>query len=236
MAAPATTDNPDTSGRDGGWRVKADTIVCDNRFADRSAARIAFDAEPDVRCVERTLRGEPGAFGRLYQRHVEGVYNFVHFRVRDDRVAEDLTQDVFVNALRGLPQLRDPARFRPWLLRIAHHRVLNHWRARSGAPDEVELPADDDPATSPPGLLAAAADGPLASLERRLDADDIAAALGTLTDLQKQVVALRFIAGLSVAETADAMDRSVSAVKNLQHHALHALRRRLGAVPPRVDA
>lgn len=217
--------------------MKADTIACDNRVADRPAGRLGFEPEPEARCVERALRGEPGAFGRLYQRHVEGVYAFVQFRVRDDRVAEDLTQDVFVNALRGLPQLRDPARFRPWLLRIAHHRILNHWRARSGAPDEVELPAEDDPAAPPlPAQLAAAGDGPLASVERGLDADAMRAALATLTDLQQQVVALRFVGGLSVAETAHAMDRSVSAVKNLQHHALRALRRRLEAAPPRIDA
>lgn len=181
------------------------------------------------------MRGEPGAFGRLYQRHVDAVFNFVHFRVRDEAMAEDLTQEVFINALRGLAQLRDHDRFRPWVLRIAHHRVLNHWRSQAAMPVAAELPADDgsDRQPLPPGAVTE--DDALARLELRQAAEDVELALGRLTDLQRQVVGLRFVAGLSVAETADAMGRSVNAVKNLQHHALHALRRHVGAGTTRVS-
>ncbi len=64
--------------------------------------------------------------------------------------------------------------------------------------------------------------------EASLDRGHIMAATARLTDLQQQVIALRFSAGLSIRETAEVMQRSEGAIKNLQHHALRALRRELG--------
>ncbi len=176
------------------------------------------------------MRGEPGAFGRLYQRHVEAVYNYVYFRVRDEAAAEDLTQDVFVSAFKGMTQLKAEDKFKHWLLRIAHNRVLNHWRSRSTGLGRSELPIDGNgDAGQGPTHAALADDGQMAAAEIRLAAGDVLAALGQLTELQRQVIALRFVAGLSVAETAAVMERSAGAVKNLQHHALATLRLHAGA-------
>lgn len=175
--------------------------------------------------VERAMRGEPGAFDLLYQRHVEAVFNYVLFRVRDVTVAEDLTQDVFMNAYKNIAQLRRQDRFGHWLLRIAHNRVLNHWRAQSARPRITELDREGE-ASSTLEAAAMTADA-FQALEARLSAEDVLGATRRLTDLQRQVIALRFVAGLSVAETATAMDRSIGAVKNLQHHALAALRQQL---------
>lgn len=199
----------------------------------RAAAGSAADPEPGAarerQWVARAVRGEPGAFGQLYRQHVDRVYHYVYFRVRDERLAEDLTQDVFVNALRGVASLRDEEKFVNWLLRIAHNRVSNHWRARAAGPDWAELAAQDAD-ESPPDL--AAEDEALSRVERREDAAGLLARVAELTELQRQVIALRFVAGLSVAETAELMQRSDNAVKNLQHHALRALRRGVGAATP----
>ncbi len=178
---------------------------------------------PEHQLVRRAVHGEEGAFGQLYERHVEGVFNYVYFRVREEALAEDLTQDVFVRAFRGISGLRSQERFVAWLMRIAHNRVLNHWRDQSARPLPDALSAGGEP-----GAVAAnTTPDPIEDLETRLTADAVLAATGELTDLQQQVIALRFVKGLSVAETAAIMQRSQSAVKNLQHHALVALRRQL---------
>jgi len=194
----------------------SDTAVGESTAADR-----------DLALAARAIRGDPGAFGQLYQRHADGVFSYVTFRVRDTALAEDLTHDVWLTALDHIGELRSPAHFRTWLLRIAHHRVLNHWRSEASQPlsaDRLPTGIDDDSLQT-----IAVEDESLTTVAERLDAAGVLAATGRLTDLQQQVIALRFVAGLSLAETATAMDRSVNAVKNLQHHALAALRRHMDA-------
>ena len=200
----------------------------DALLAEELSQALPVETATDRRLVELAVRGEPGAFGQLYQRHVDGVYNYVCFRVRDEALAEDLTQDVFVSALKGIGGLRERHKFGHWLLRIAHNRVLNHWRAETARPEEpgwmASTPGGDRGRASTQALMDSRASE---EMERRLAVDDVMTASARLTDLQQQVIALRFVSGLSVAETADAMGRSVGAVKNLQHHALAALRRQL---------
>ncbi len=182
-------------------------------------------AGEEVTLAARAVRGEPGAFGQLYQHHVDGIFNYVLFQVRDEALAEDLTQDVFVSALRHVRELQAPDRFRAWLMAIAHRRVLNHWRDSAIRPVPADrLNASEDAPEAQFGTI----DDDLEAVAAHLDGSVVLAATTDLTDLQRQVIALRFVAGLSLAETAEAMDRSVNAVKNLQHHALAALRRRLG--------
>jgi RNA polymerase sigma-70 factor (ECF subfamily) len=188
------------------------------------------DMSQEQRLVERAAQGDRAAFGQLYQRYLDDVYAYVHFRVQDTALAEDLTQDVFVGVWRALPSFRWQGSLAPWLLRCAHNRVANHWRQTGRRPGQVPLPGDDERETDgpplPPDLQ------PLAELDLRLTTAEVEAAMERLTDLQRQVIALRFGAGLSLAETAEAMSRSLNAVKNLQHHGLAALRRHL--VQPEV--
>lgn len=182
--------------------------------------------------VERAQAGDRAAFGQLYQRYVDDVYAYVRLRVRNDAVAEDLTQDVFMNAFRGLPGFRWQGAFVPWLLRCAHNRVANHWRSVGRRPDQVMLPSEED-GDRPMPELACDPEPVDESLDLQLGAEQVNAAMVRLTDLQQQVIALRFGAGLSLAETAEVMSRSQNAIKNLQHNALAALRRNLPAPEPR---
>jgi RNA polymerase sigma-70 factor (ECF subfamily) len=177
--------------------------------------------------VQRAARGDQAALTILYQRYVDHVFAYVQLRVQDEALAEDLTQDVFVSAFGALPRFRWQGSLAPWLLRCAHNRVANHWRRAGRRPELVSLTHEED-GEERAGLLALDPDV-ADTVAARLTTDQLLAVVGRLTELQQQVVALRFGAGLSLNETAEVMDRSVNAVKNLQHHAVAALRRHLQA-------
>lgn len=181
--------------------------------------------------VEQAKAGDRQAFGRLYQQHVDRVYSFVAFRVRDAELAEDLTQEVFVQALRALEGYDWRGSIAPWLLRIARNTVTDHWRRRARRPERplsaVEF-GDEDDEHGRAGRLAAELDpADLARADLVLDRELVVSAARSLTELQQQVLALRFASGLSIRETADVMGKTEGAIKNLQHHAVKALRRQL---------
>ena len=179
----------------------------------------------DTALVEAAGRGDRGAFELLYRDYLSLVYRAVLFQVRQRELAEDICQEVFLQAYRSLGELRDPERFRVWLLRIAQNRIRNHWRdqSRRPAPPVDREPADLSVSTEP---------DPRATAEQLLLSQDVLQAMERLTALQRQVVTLRFIVGLSAAEAGAILDRSENAVHNLQHHGLAALRKHLSPPDP----
>ena len=106
------------------------------------------DVADERSVVEAARAGDADAFGLLYERYVDRVYSFVLFRVRDSNVAEDLTQDVFVQVLRGLDGYDWRGTLAPWLLRIARNTVIDHWRRIARRPERplsaVEADAECD--------------------------------------------------------------------------------------------
>lgn len=171
------------------------------------------------RLVAAAIGGDREAFGQLYHQHAQTVYRYALFRLGDPEVAGDVTQDTFVRAYRAIGSLRGPATFRGWLLRIANRQVANHLRTLSRRPKQAELPERSYAMPAP--LI----DDPGEAMDRSLRLHHVLEASKGLTELQQQVIALRFISGLSVNETAAIMRRSPVAVRNLQFHAIAALRR-----------
>jgi len=157
------------------------------------------------------------AFAPLYARYLDSVYRYCYRRLGSKEAAEDATSLVFAKALTSLPAYRDGS-FGGWLFAIAHNVVADGYRRaarRSDRPlDAVGEPLDDRPS---PEELAVAAD------ERR----SVRALLAELPADQRRVVELR-LAGLTGAEIAAALARSVPAVKMLQLRAMTRLRQRLG--------
>ena len=197
------------------------------------------DAE-ERRLVERAAGGDTRAFGELYQRYVDRVYSYVQFRVRDPALAEDLTQDVFVQMMRALGGFDWRGSLAPWLMRITRNTVIDHWRKQGRRPERAvsRTEAADDEENG--GRLDRLVDeqGAL-EVERAaasLDWARLAEASERLTALQRQVVALRFGSELSIRETAQVMERSEGAIKNLQHHALRALREALSDMENRGES
>lgn len=168
--------------------------------------------------IRRAQAGNREAFARLYQEHVQAIYRYIVVRVSDEQLAEDLTGDVFTKALRGLPAYQDSGSpFLAWLYSIAHARVVDEYRKRDRRPSEVDV--DDQPVAYDANL-----DGDMAQAQLR---EVLQAVLVHLTEEQQQVIALRFVEGLSLEETAQAMGKNANAIKALQHRALRALAGRL---------
>ncbi|MFN2115730.1 MAG: RNA polymerase sigma factor [Anaerolineae bacterium] len=188
-------------------------------------------AGDEQRLVRLAQSGDSQAFGRLYQRYIDRVYSFVLFRVRDPQLAEDLTQEVFIQTLRGLESFDWRGSMAPWILRIARNTVVDHWRRsarRAEQPWSAVEPGDTDDESSRIESVAEEMErSEMARAEMALDRERVSLAAEQLTELQQQVLALRFAAGLSIRETAEVMSRSEGAIKNLQHHALRGLRRAL---------
>jgi RNA polymerase sigma-70 factor (ECF subfamily) len=180
----------------------------------------------DEAAVERLVgdaqAGDPRAFGRLFDQYHASVYRYIVSRVHRPSDAEDLTQLVFVKALEALP--RYEARgipFGGWLFRLARNAVIDHVRTHR---DHVGL----ESASERPGGDA----GPDEIVAVRQAFDEVAAALEALTDEQREVIALRFFAGLSAREAAAVMGKQEGTVRGLQFRAIAAMRRTLGIEDP----
>ena len=179
------------------------------------------DAESLVRAAQE---GNLSAFGQVYEAYYLRVYRYAAARVGQGAEAEDVAQEVFVKALGSLHKFTFTGPpFAAWLFRIAHNLIIDrarHMKAASAATSGPPAPLDD-------ALSLAGGENVEEQALRSLDMEAVREALGQVTKLQRQVIELRFIAGLSLAETAAVMGRKENAVKALQHSALGALRRLL---------
>jgi len=169
--------------------------------------------------IARAKEGDRDALRFLYIRYSDNVYGYVRSIVRDDREAEDLTQQVFMKLMTVIVKYQDHGvPFSGWLLRLARNATLDHLRRRRPTPIE-ELPEigaheDDEDA--------------------RDRARDLHAALATLPEEQRNVMIMRHVVGLSPPEIAERMGRTESSIHGLQHRGRRALQlelSRLGSAP-----
>jgi RNA polymerase sigma-70 factor (ECF subfamily) len=170
------------------------------------------------RLVDEARAGDPGAFGQIFDHYHEPVYRYIVSRVHRPTDAEDLTQLVFVKALEALPRYESRGvPFGGWLFRLARNAVIDFVRTRHEHAD-LDAAAGHATGEAPPDEQA--------MTRQMLDA--VRAALEELTDEQREAIALRFFAGLSAREAAEAMGRQEGTVRGLQFRAIAALRRQLG--------
>jgi RNA polymerase sigma-70 factor, ECF subfamily len=170
------------------------------------------DFENDL--IAAAKDGSRDAFAQIYETHVDRVYAYLLSRLRQASDAEDVTADVFIRAMKGLNKYKPQGKpFIAWLIRIAHNESVNYVkkRARRQETPIVEVPSDSD--------------GPEELTLQKASAGEIVDAMEDITELQREVLQLRFAAELSIDETAESMDRTAGAVKFLQFSALRALRR-----------
>jgi len=171
--------------------------------------------------VRRAQNNDKEAFAAIYEGYFDRVYRYIVLKTGNRTEAEDLTQTVFVKALDNISRFQwRGTPFAAWLFRIARNQVIDHFR-KSSKRASSELPEQ----------LADDADGPQVTAERNSEIERMVAATRDLTELQREVINLRFAAGLSIAEVARLMDKKENAVKALQHSAVGALRRALAVEP-----
>lgn len=186
--------------------------------------------------VDLAQRGDAQAFGQLYEEYVDVVYRYVYVRVGSRHLAEDITSETFLKALRRLDaftwQGRDIA---AWFVTIARNLITDHHRAgrtRLEITTDELLGADAGDRDGGAGLPRSSSPGPEdAALERSRD-ERLVAAVRCLKPEQQECVVLRFFHELSLAETAEVLGRSEGAVKQLQLRAVRALAGILGEDRP----
>jgi len=174
-----------------------------------------LDGRSERPLVDAARTGDEGAIAELYNAYFPRVYRYMLARTGNVGDAEDLTEDVFIRVLDALGRFEwRQAPFSAWIFRIAHNAIVSHQR-RDGARGRQAplLPT-----------LPVKAQGPEEMVEARLTLDEVMRATENLPDAQRQVIALRFGAGLSVAETARALGKGEGNVKVIQHKAIAKLR------------
>ncbi len=182
---------------------------------------MTIDDEAVERLVAAAKAGDPEAFGSLFDVYYGPVYRYVASRVGRPSDAEDLAQLVFVKVLESLPRYEQRGvPFGGWLFRLARNVVIDHVRTRR---EHVTLDVIVEKSTDD--------QGPDELAVLRQEMDSIAHALRRLTPEQREAVELRFFAGLSAKEAAEAMGRQEGTVRGLQFRAIAALRRELGIAP-----
>lgn len=176
--------------------------------------------DPDLALVRQfRATGSPAVFEILFRKYQTTVFSFVS-RMVNGEDAYDLTQEVFVRALRSLPSFSGGCKFRTWLLTIARHVCLNHLRDRRLRLGLEAGSLDEDPDT--PGFIGEPLD-PAADITRIVEVRELQRTvdqvLALLTDEQRLLITLRDLQGLSYEEIAQIMDLSLVNVKSKLHRA-----------------
>ena len=166
----------------------------------------------------RAQERDQGALAVLYERYFDRIYRYCLARIGNVNEAEDLTEEVFLRMLKAIDSFKwQPNGFEPWLFRIAHNLLVDSLRKKTY--QITYLPILAGSVLNYPSFEE--------KLDQKWDEEELAQAVGQLTVAQRDVITLRFAAGLSLAETAEILGKQVGNVKVLQHNALIALRRLL---------
>ena len=170
---------------------------------------------------------DPAALELFYERYFDRIYGYVRRLLREEHLAEDLTQDIFMHVWRSLPSYDPERELRPWVFTIATNKVRDWWRSRRHVEAQREMTVED----SERGISAAdPARGPAESLQ----ADDVSTmveeAIDDLPEIARTTLVLRYYEGLSFEEIGHMVNRNETAVRKRYSRALDELRSRLGHV------
>ncbi len=165
--------------------------------------------------VDLAVQGDAEAFGQLYDHYVGGIYRFVYYRVGSAQLAEDLTSETFVRGLRAISRFSWQGKdFGAWLTTIARNLITDHFKSSRS---RLEIVSDSVPETrsSPP----TPEDEVLSLVSNAM----LLEAVNALPEEQRDCILMRFMQGLTIAQTAAALGRSEGAVKQLQLRAVRRL-------------
>ncbi len=167
--------------------------------------------------IARARRGNAEATSALYSRYYQCIYRYFYYRCGDPQTAEDLTAEVFLKMVEAIPYYRiETTPFHAWLFQIARNLAIDHYRRTSAHPvsaihEDMDLSGPDVERT----------------LETNLTCQGLAAALSRIDETQRDVLLMRFIEGMPIAEAARVLHKTEDAIKALQRRGLTALRQLL---------
>jgi RNA polymerase sigma-70 factor (ECF subfamily) len=165
--------------------------------------------------VHAAQAGDTDAFASLYDRYVDVVFRYVLFRVGDRELAEDVTSETFLRALRRIGTVSYQGRdVGAWFVTIARNLVLDHVKSSRFRLEVTAADVSDNKQVQV---------GPEQQVMSNVTRAALLACIDQLGDDQRECIVLRFLQGLSVAETAKIMNRNDGAVKALQHRAVRRL-------------
>ncbi len=181
-------------------------------WGDGALAASSEDSEDDrsrlIALVELARGGDVEAFGMLYDHYQAQVYRFLYYRTRSAPLAEDLTSETFFRALRRVKDFRWQGKdFGAWLMTIARNLATDHFKS-----GRARLETSTEDMSRHDTLTQGTEDAVMAGLTHEL----LLEALAELPAEQRDCLVMRFLQGLSIAETAAVLERSAGAVKQLQ--------------------
>ncbi len=168
--------------------------------------------------VKAAQAGNRTSFERLADKYYDAIFRMAYYRTQNRMDAEDITQDVFIKAYKGIGRLTDANRFKGWLFQIGINRVRDFHRRKKFV--RLFKPLPDDAVEMQPDQIESANPGPYELLRRQRFHRESEMFLARLTKIEKNVFMLRFFDQLRLSEIATALQRSESTVKTHLYRAL----------------
>jgi len=170
--------------------------------------------EVNTDLIKRAQTGDAEVVTALYEQYYQDVFRYLYYRVGDRHIAEDLASEVFLRMLRFIGGFNPPsASFQSWLFQIARNLSIDYHRSRNL---REHLPLNEDMPTS--------AYSPDHSADNHLTSEILQKALSCLNNDQRDVILMRFVAGMPIVEVARTLHKSEDAIKGLQRRGLAALK------------
>ena len=167
----------------------------------------------DEQVIKQVKSGDAEAYGMLYEQYAEVIFRYVYSHLESRLDAEDLTEEIFLRAWRALPKYDERGLpFSAFLFRIARNSLIDYYRQRKSVQsiEDIELQSHEP--------------GPEEMVDTHITNHHLRDTIAKLREDYRNVLIFRFLSGLSPEETAQVMQRSVGAIRVLQHRALSALK------------
>lgn len=171
--------------------------------------------EEEQLLISTAKKGDRDAFGRLYGHYHPAIYRFVVAKVSFRHEAEDITHEVFLKAWKSLPSYKEKGfPFSSWLYRIARNRVIDHYRTKKSDSD-IDNVSDE---------FVRIVDDIEESIDHLIDFERVKEKLNQLSSDQQDVLILKFVEDMEIAEIAGILNKKEGAIRIIQHRALNKLK------------
>lgn len=186
--------------------------------------------QADAVLARRAALGDREAFREIVESHKQRMYTVARSVIRDGALAEDIVQEAFIKAYRGLPEFRGDSRLSTWLYRITYLAAIDTQRQQVR---HLQLATELHQSTAAAAVTREHGESALHTTQLRQDIDR---AMTTLSPFEQTVFTLRHLQNFKLKEIAVVVDRSEGTVKNILFRAIHKMREQLAHVAPELGS